>query len=82
MDLSDPGIELGSPALQVILYQLYQGSLVVKNPPANAGDIRDVGSIPGLGRSLGERKGCPLQYSGLENSMDSPWSRKESDMTE
>jgi len=35
---------------------------VVKNPPANAGDTRDAGSIPGLGRSLGERHGNPLQY--------------------
>ena len=34
--------------------------LVVKNPPANAGDIRDVGSIPGLGRSPGGRHGNPL----------------------
>ena len=39
-------------------------------------------SIAGLGRSPGERKGYPLQYFGLENSMDSPWGRKESDMTE
>ena len=39
--------------------------------------------IPGLGRSLGEGKGYPLQYSGLENTMDySPWDRKESDTTE
>ena len=44
--------------------------LVVKNPPANAGDVGDVGSIPGSGRSPGEEKGYPLQYSGLENSMD------------
>jgi len=36
----------------------------------NAGDIRDVVSIPGLGRSLGEENGYPLQYSCLENSMD------------
>ena len=36
--------------------------LVVKNPPANAGDIRDVGSIPGFGRSPGEEHGNPLQY--------------------
>jgi len=36
----------------------------------NAGDIRDVGSIPGLGRSPGERNGNPLQYSCLENPMD------------
>ena len=44
--------------------------LVVKNLPANAGDIRDTGSIPGLGRSPGERNGYPLQYSCLENPMD------------
>ena len=42
----------------------------VKNPPASAGDIRDVGSIPGLGRSSGEGHGNPLQYSCLENPMD------------
>ena len=41
--------------------------LVVKNPPANAGDIRHVGSIPGLGRSAGGGNGNPLQYSCLEN---------------
>ena len=40
---------------------------MVKNPPDNAGDM-DL--IPGLGRSPGEGKGHPLQYSGLENSMD------------
>ena len=45
-------------------------ALVVKNPPANAGDARDVGSIPGLGRSSGEGNGNPLQYSCLEKSMD------------
>ena len=37
-------------------------ALVVKNPPASAGDIRDAGSIPGLGRSPGGRHGSPLQY--------------------
>ena len=42
-------------------------SQLVKNPPANAGDL---GSIPGLGRSPGDEKGYPLQYSGPENSMD------------
>ena len=44
----------------------------------------DPGSIPGPERSPGEAKGYPLQYSGLENSMDStsPWSLKELDMTE
>ena len=46
-------------------------ALVVKNPPANAGDIRDMGSIPGLGRSPGGRHGNPLQYSCLKNPMDS-----------
>ena len=50
--------------------QASQVALVVKNLHANAGDIRDASSIPGLGRSLGEGKGQPLQYSGLENSMD------------
>ena len=44
--------------------------LVVKNLPASAGDIRDTGSIPGLGRSPGEGRGNPLQYSCLENSRD------------
>ena len=42
----------------------------IKNLPANAGDIRDVGSIPGLGRSPGEGNSNPLQYSCLENPMD------------
>ena len=44
---------------------------MVKNPPANAGDIRHVGSIPGLGRSPGGGNGKPLQYSCLENAMNS-----------
>ena len=44
--------------------------LIVKNPPANAGDIRDAGSIPGLGRSPGGGHGNPLQYSCLENRKD------------
>ena len=44
--------------------------LVVKNLPAIAGDIRDVSSIPGLGRSPGGEHGHPLQYSCLENPMD------------
>ena len=45
-------------------------SSVVKNPPANVGDIRALGSIPGLGRFPGEGNGNPLQYSCLENPMD------------
>ena len=67
-----------------------QVALVLKNPPANAGDIRDAGLIPGLGRSPRERHGNTLQYSCLENSMDrgtwqatySPWGCTESDTTE
>ena len=43
---------------------------MVKNPPASARDVRDVGSIPGLGRSPGEGHDNPLQYSGLENPMN------------
>ena len=44
--------------------------LVVKKPPVNAGDVREVGSIPGSGRSRGGGHGNPLQYSCLENPMD------------
>ena len=43
---------------------------MVKNPPASVGDIRDAGSIPGLGRSTGEGHGNLLHYSGLENPLD------------
>ena len=45
-------------------------ALVVKNPPANAGDIKDMVFIPGSGRSLAEGHGNPFQYSHLENPMD------------
>ena len=45
----------------------HPGGLVVKNPPANAGDV---GSIPGSGRTPAEGNGNPLQYSCLENPMD------------
>ena len=45
----------------------FPGGLAGKESASNAGDL---GLIPGLGRSPGERKGYPLQYSGLENSMD------------
>ena len=47
-----------------------QVALVVKNPPANVGDARHAGLIPGLGRSPGGGNGTPLQYSCLENCMD------------
>ena len=62
---------------------------MVKDPPANAGDRRDPGSVPGLGRCPGRRHGNPLSNSGLENPVDSGawWARvhgvsKESDMIE
>ena len=61
---------------------------MVKNPTANAGDIRDACSIPGLGRSPGGGQGNPLQYSCLENLMDRGAYQatvhrvSESDMTE
>ena len=45
-------------------------ALVVKNPLASAGDVRDAGSVPGSGRSLGGGNGNLLQYSCLENSID------------
>ena len=66
-----------------------QVALVVKNLPANAGDIREVGLIPGLGRSPGGGHGNPIQYSWPENPHGqrslmgySPWCCKELDMTE
>ena len=78
-NLNPPNRSLG--ASQVVL--------VVKNLPANVGDRKDQGLIPGLGRSSGGRHGSPLQYSCLENSHGqrslagySPQGRKELDMTE
>ena len=56
--------------------------LVVKNPPANAGDVRDTGLIPGSGRSSGGGYGNPLWYSCLENPMDRAAYSKESGTTE
>ena len=47
-----------------------QMALVVKNPPANAGELRDAGSVPGSGRYPGGEHVNPLQYSCLENPMD------------
>ena len=48
----------------------FPGGRVLKNTPVNAGDIRDLGSMPGSGRSPGEGNGNPLWYSCLENSKD------------
>ena len=59
--------------IDTLLNLLYMGFLCgaeVKNLPANAGDTRDMGSIPGSGRFPGEGNGNPLQYSCLENSME------------
>ena len=55
-----------------LLYSLgsFLGGAVVKNPPANAGDTRDMDLIPGSGRSPGGRNGNPIQYTCLENPMD------------
>ena len=65
-----------------------QVELVLKNLPANAGDVRDVDSIPGLGRSPGGGHSNPFQYSCLDYSMDRGawwatvhWVAHESDMT-
>ena len=58
----------------MLAYTVFHGAsqvaLVAKNPPVNAGDLRDIGWIPGSGRSHGEGNGNPLQYSRLENPMD------------
>ena len=56
--------------MKVKYYWSSQVALVVKNLSANAGDIRDAGSIPGSGRSSGGGHGNPLKYSCLENTMD------------
>ena len=53
-----------------ILKMASQAAIVVKNPPANAGDTRDAGLIPGSGRSPGVGNGNPVQYSCLGNPMD------------
>ena len=62
---------------------------MVKNPPASAADVGDAGSIPGSRRSPGEGNGNPLQYSCLEDFMDtrawqatSSWGHRELDTTE
>ena len=60
--------DTGRQSLSVVLLSICEG--LVKNPPANAGDIREAGSIPGSGRSPAGGHGNPLQYSYLENPMD------------
>ena len=53
-----------------MLHVICASHVSLKNPPANAGDIRDTGSIPGSGSSPGGGHGNPLQYFYLENPMD------------
>ena len=72
-----------------IVLNLYKPEKDIGFPGSSAGkesacNVGDPSLIPGLGRSAGEGVGYPLQYSGLENSMDcnSPWGHKDSDMTE
>ena len=89
MDLGDTNIQFIIPPHFItppfIFYsfpyntQGFPESSVGKESVCNAGDPR---LIPGSGRSPGEGKGYPLQYSGVENSMDSPWGSKELDTTE
>ena len=70
----------GRDKLPTPVFLGFPGGSAGKESACNAGDLS---LIPGLGRSPGEGKGYPLQYSGLENSMDySPWGHKESDTTE
>ena len=67
---------------EILQQQLICGGSISSAGKESACNAGDLGSIPGLGRSPGEGKGNPLHNSGLENSMDSPWVRKGSDMTE
>ena len=78
----------GNEVKKEYMYIVFPGG-TSDNPPANAGDIRDIGSIPGSGRSHGGRHGNPLQYSCMENPHGqrslagySPWGCTESDTTE
>ena len=76
-------------ASQNLAFALLLVGSVIKNVPANVGEVRDSGSILGLGRSPGGGYDNPLQYSCLENPHGqrsvagcSPWGHKESEMTE
>ena len=69
-------------AILKVCLEASQAALVVKNPPANEGDTRNTGLIPGLGRSPGGGHGNPRQSSCLEKSTDrGAWGRRESDTT-
>ena len=88
--LPNPESNSGLPHCRRILYHLsHQGSSVVNNPPANAGDKRDMGLIPKSRRSPGGGHGNPLQHSCRENPHGqrslagySLWGHKELDTTE
>ena len=67
------------PCDKAFIQTYLPGGSASKESACNVGDL---GSVPGLGRSPREGKGYPLSYSGLENSMDTPWGCKELDMTE
>ena len=71
-DLPSPGMEPGSPALQAdsLPSEPPGVALVVKNLSASAGDVKDLGSVPGCGRSPGGGNGNLLCYSCLENPMN------------
>ena len=76
MNGSNKGNQLGILTIQFLyitfqihIYGASQGVLEVKNPPKDAGDVRDAGSIPGSGRFPRGGHHNPLQYSCLENSM-------------
>ena len=56
--------------LRILQWENMHVEILVKNLAANVGDLRDAGSVPGLGRSYGGGHGNPLQYSYLENPMD------------
>ena len=87
MDCSPPGsfVHGDFPGKSIGVGQVV---LVVNNLPVIARDARDMGLIPGLGRSPGVGKGNPLQYSCLKNAIDpslegySPWGHKTLNMTE
>ena len=73
--------------VQLLLFELMlsllRASLVAQFGEESACNVGDLGLIPGLGRSPGEKNGYPLQYSGLENSVDciNTWGCKEVDLT-
>ena len=71
--ITDAGPQLSGSLDYSVVHSLYGASqvmLMVKNLPANAGDVRDVGLVPGSGRSPGGGRGNPFRYSCLENAMD------------